>query len=78
MFVISDCYPGIEILHGTMEILFCRGSDYMVMVCHEDDMMDKKVIFFMGFLQCLEEYADDMSLVEPKGSIVCPADQMVG
>ena len=76
--VVPDGYPGVEILHGSVQILFGSGGNYMVMVCHEDDMMDKKAIFFVGFLQCLEEYADDMSLVEPKGSIVCPADQMVG
>ena len=39
--------------------------------------MNEKVIFFMGFLQSLEEYSDGLSLVEPEGSIVCPANQMV-
>ena len=77
MFVVPDCYSGIEVLHGAMEILFCGGSDYVVMVCHEDDMVDEKVIFFMGFLECLEEYADDLPLVEPEGSIVSSADQMI-
>ena len=41
-------------------------------------MVDEKVIFFMGFLQCLEDDSSDLSLVKPEGSIVGSADQMVG
>ena len=41
-------------------------------------MVDEKVIFFMGFLQCLEDDASDLSLVEPERSVVSPAYQMVG
>ena len=50
----------------------------MIMVRHEDDVMDKKIIFFMGFLQCLEHDARDMPLVEPECSVVSPTDQVVG
>ena len=40
--------------------------------------MDEKVIFFMGFLQCLEDDSSDLSLVETEGPIVGPAYQVVG
>ena len=61
-----------------MEVFFVGCCDDVVVVRHEYDVMDKKVIFFMGFLQCLEEDTDNLTLVEPEGSVVCPADQMVG
>ena len=41
-------------------------------------MVDEKVIFFMGFLQCLEEDTYDLSLVESEGPVVGSADQVVG
>ena len=41
-------------------------------------MVHKKVIFFNGFLKCLKDYTYDLALVEPEGSIVGPADQVVG
>ena len=41
-------------------------------------MVDEKVIFFMGFLKCLEDDSSDLSLVESEGSVVGPAYQMVG
>jgi len=41
-------------------------------------VVDEKVIFFMGFLQCLEENADDLSLVESEGPVVGSTDQVVG
>ena len=44
------------------------------MVGHEDDMVDQKVIFFMGFLEYTEENTDGMPLIEPEGSIVSPTD----
>ncbi len=50
----------------------------MVMVCHEYHVMNEKVIFFMGFLECLKENADDLPLIEAERPIVCPANQVVG
>ena len=41
-------------------------------------MVDEKVIFFMGFLECMEDDTCDLSLVESECSIVGPADQVVG
>ena len=41
-------------------------------------MVDEKAVFFMGFLQCLEDDSSDLSLVEPEGSVIGPAYQMVG
>ena len=50
----------------------------MVMVGHEDDVMDEKVIFFMGFLERVKEDTRDLTLVEPEGPVVGPTDQVVG
>ena len=61
-----------------MKVLLSRGGDDMIMVGHENNVMDKKVIFFMGFLECLEEYSGDLALIEPERSIIGPADQVVG
>ena len=61
-----------------MEVLLSGSCDNVVMVGHEDDVVDEKVIFFMGFLQCLKEDTSDLSLAEPERSVVGPADQMVG
>ena len=77
VFVVANSYPGVEVLHCTMEVFFSGRCDDVVMVCHEHYVMNEKVIFFMGFLQCLEEYADNLSLIEPEGSVVCSAYQMV-
>ncbi len=41
-------------------------------------MVDEKAIFFMGFLQCLKNYSDDLSLIESEGSVVGSTDQVVG
>jgi hypothetical protein len=41
-------------------------------------MMDEKAIFFMGFLQCLEEDASDLFLIEPEGPVVGSTDQVIG
>ena len=41
-------------------------------------MMNEKVIFFMGFFDCLKDDTGDLPLVEPEGSIVGSADQMIG
>ena len=70
--------PGVEILHGTVQVLLRCCGDYVVMVGHQDDVMHEKVIFFMGFPECLEENPGDSPLVEPEGSVVCPAYQVVG
>ncbi len=49
----------------------------MVMVCHEYHVMNEKVIFFMGFLECLKYDARDLPLVKPERSVVGPTDQVV-
>jgi hypothetical protein len=73
-----DSYPGVEVLHGTVEVLLrCRGDD-VVMVGHENDVVHEKVIFFMGFLECTKENAGNAPLVKPERSVVCPAHQVVG
>ncbi len=41
-------------------------------------MVDEKVIFFMCFLQCLENDSSDLSLAEPECSIIGSTDQVVG
>jgi hypothetical protein len=41
-------------------------------------VVNEKIIFFMGFLQCLKEDAYDLALVETEGSIIGPAGQVVG
>jgi hypothetical protein len=78
MLVEPDGDPGIEILHGPMEVFLGRGGDDVVVVGHEDDMVNEKVIFFIGFPDRLEHDAGDLPLVEPEGSVVGPADQVVG
>ena len=40
-------------------------------------MMDEKTIFFMGFLQRLEENAYNLSLIEPECSVIGTTDQVV-
>jgi len=77
-FIVPYGYPGVKILHCSVEILFCGCSDDVIMVGHNYYMMDEKVIFFMGFLQCLKNDADDLSLVEPEGPVVGSTDQVVG
>jgi hypothetical protein len=64
-------------LHGTVQILFSCGGNDVVMIGHKDDVMDEKVIFFMGFPECTEENARNAPLVKPEGSVVCPAHQVV-
>jgi len=78
MFVVPDGDPGVEILHGPVKILLRSGGDDVVVVGHEHDVMDENVIFFMGFLECLEYDARDLPFVESERSIVCPTDQVVG
>jgi hypothetical protein len=78
VFVKPDSDPGVKILHGSIKVFIGSGGDDVVMVCHEDDVVDQKVIFFMGFLECLEDDTDDVALVEPEGPVVCSADQVIG
>ncbi len=40
--------------------------------------MDENLIFFSTLGDCLKGDACSLSLIEPKGSIVGPADQVVG
>ena len=77
-FVIPDGDPGVEVLHGPMEVFLCSRSDDMVVVGHEDEVVDGKTIFFHGFLQGPEDDPDGLSLVEPERPVVGPADQVVG
>ena len=60
-----------------MKVFLCSGCYNVIMVGHEHDVVDEKAIFFMGFLQCLEENADDLSLVESEGPVVGSTDQVV-
>jgi len=73
-----DGKPGVEVLHGPVEVLFRGGGEDMVMVGHEDDVVDKKLIFFHSFREGLEHDAGGLPLVEPEGLIVGPAYQVVG
>ena len=60
-----------------MEIFLSGGCDDVVVVVHEDDVMNEKVIFFSTLHDCTEEQFGELLLVEPEGSVVCTADQMV-
>ena len=61
-----------------MEVLFGSRCDNVVVVGHDHDVVDEKAIFFMGFLQSLENDTDNLPLVEPEGSVIGPAYQVVG
>ena len=61
-----------------MQVFFsCSGNDVIV-VGHEHNVMNEKIIFFMSFLECPEENTSDLPLVETEDSVVGPTDQMVG
>ena len=77
-FVVADRDPGVEVLHGTVEVFFSGGGDDMVVVGHEDDMMDEEVVFLVCFLDGVKDDAGDLSLIEAERSIVGPTDQVVG
>jgi len=78
MFVVPDGGAGVEVLHGPVEVFLGGGGDDMVVVGHEDDVMDEKAIFLHGFGKGMKEDADNLPLVEAEGPVVGPADQMVG
>jgi hypothetical protein len=61
-----------------MEVFFGGGGDDMIMVGHEDDMMDENVIFFMGFPECIEHDASGVPFIESEGLVISPTDQVVG
>jgi len=61
-----------------MEVFFRSGSDDMVVVGHDDEVVDGKGIFFDGFRKCLEHDPGNLSLVEPEGPVVGPTAQVVG
>jgi hypothetical protein len=61
-----------------MEVLLCGGGDDVVMVGHQDEVVDFKSIFFSNLRQDFGEDADGFLPVEPEGPIVGSADQMVG
>jgi hypothetical protein len=48
------------------------------MIGHEHNVVNKKVIFFMGFLEGTKDNTSELPLIEPEGSVVSPTDQMVG
>jgi hypothetical protein len=50
----------------------------VVVVGHEDDVMDENLIFFSPFGDSFKNDACYLSLVEPEGPVVCPAKQVVG
>ena len=60
-----------------MKVLLSRCCDDVIVIGHEDDMMNEKAIFFMGFLECLKYDARDLPLVKPERSVVGPTDQVV-
>ena len=76
--VVPDSDPGVEVLHGSVEIFFCRGGEDMVVVGHEDDVVDQKLIFFSGFGQGIKNDAGNLPLVKPEGPVIGPADQVIG
>ena len=76
--VIPDSDPGIEILHGPVEVFLGGGGDDMVVVGHEDDVVDQKLIFFSGFGQGIKNDAGNLPLVKPEGPVIGPADQVIG
>ena len=60
-----------------MDVLLRGCGDDVVMVGHEDDMMDENLIFFSTFRDCQKGYTCDLLLVEPEGPIVGTIDKMV-
>ena len=60
-----------------MEVLLGGRRNYMIMVRHEDNVMDKNVIFFNAFSEGFEKYPGDLPLVEPERSIIGSADQVI-
>lgn len=73
MLIKPDSDPEVEKLHGPVEVLLRSGGDDMVMVGHEDDMVDEKVMFFLGFRKCIKDDACDVALIEPECPFVGPA-----
>jgi len=60
-----------------VEVFLCGCGYDVVVVGHEDDVVDEKIVFFVGFLQCVKDDAGDLPLVEPEGLIICSTDQVV-
>ena len=61
-----------------MEVLLCGSGDDVVMVAHEDDVVDEEVVLFVCLFECFEDDACDFSLIKAERSVVGPADQVVG
>ena len=78
MFVVLDGYSGVEILHGTVEVFLRGGGDDVVVVGHGEGGMEEKGRFFDGFPESLKHDPCDLALVEPEGTVIGPADQVVG
>jgi len=47
------------------------------MVSHEDDVMYSNLIFFSGLGNCFKGDASSLSLVEPEGAVIGPAEQVI-
>jgi len=47
------------------------------MVGHEDDVMDSNLIFFSGLGDGFKGDASSLSLVEPEGAVIGPAEQVI-
>ena len=61
-----------------MKVFFGSGSNDMVMIGHENDVMNEKVIFLHGLLKRVKDDACRSSLIEPEGLVVGSADQVIG
>ena len=61
-----------------MQVLLSGCCNDVIVVGHEDDMMNKNVIFFVGFIECAKDNTSDLPLVEAERSVVGPANQVVG
>jgi hypothetical protein len=60
-----------------MDIFLSGGGDDVIVVRHEDDVMDENLIFFNTFRDCLKSDSRGFLLIEPKGLVVGSANQVV-
>ena len=76
--VIPDSDSGVQVLHGAVQVVFCGGGDDVVVVGHEDEVVDFKSIFFEDFPEGTGEESDGGVSEESEGAVVGAADQVVG
>ena len=76
--VVPDSDAGVQVLHGAVEVVFCGGGDDVVVVGHEDEVVDLKSIFFEDFPESLGEESDGGVAEESEGAVVGAADKVVG